>query len=63
MPAAGFPEVFAAALAANRPLLDDVRAAIAGGLVTWAECGGLLWLARVARRAPPSPVWSRPTAT
>ncbi|HTJ76893.1 MAG TPA: cobyrinate a,c-diamide synthase [Acidimicrobiales bacterium] len=42
----GFPEVFAAALAANRPLLDDVRRRVDSGLVTWAECGGLLWLAR-----------------
>ncbi len=42
----GFPEVFAEALAANRPLLDDVRRRVAGGLVTWAECGGLLWLCR-----------------
>ena len=42
----GFPEVFAAGLAANRPLLDDVAARVGAGLVTWAECGGLLWLAR-----------------
>jgi cobyrinic acid a,c-diamide synthase len=42
----GFPEVFAEALAANRPLLTDVRRRVAGGLVVWAECGGLLWLAR-----------------
>ncbi len=42
----GFPEVFAAGLAANRPLLDDVRRRVDAGLVTWAECGGLLWLAR-----------------
>jgi cobyrinic acid a,c-diamide synthase len=42
----GFPEVFAAELAGNRPLLADVRARVAGGLVTWAECGGLLWLSR-----------------
>jgi len=42
----GFPEVFAGALAANRPLLDDVAARCRHGLVTWAECGGLLWLAR-----------------
>jgi len=42
----GFPEVFAPALAANRPLLDDVRGRVDAGLVTWAECGGLLWLAR-----------------
>ncbi len=40
----GFPEVHAATLAANRPLLDDVARRIRAGLVTWAECGGLLWL-------------------
>ncbi|MGC8509285.1 MAG: cobyrinate a,c-diamide synthase [Acidimicrobiales bacterium] len=40
----GFPEVFAAALGENRPLLADVRRRVAGGLVTWAECGGYLWL-------------------
>jgi cobyrinic acid a,c-diamide synthase len=39
----GFPEVFAAALADNVPLLDDVRAR-AADLAIWAECGGLLWL-------------------
>ena len=42
----GFPEVYAAHLAGNEPLLADVRARVAGGLVTWAECGGLLWLSR-----------------
>ncbi|HEX2064016.1 MAG TPA: cobyrinate a,c-diamide synthase [Acidimicrobiales bacterium] len=42
----GFPEVFAEALAANRPLLADVRRRVAAGLVVWAECGGLLWLSR-----------------
>jgi cobyrinic acid a,c-diamide synthase len=42
----GFPEVFAADLAANTSLLEDVRAAVGAGLVTLAECGGLLWLAR-----------------
>jgi cobyrinic acid a,c-diamide synthase len=41
----GFPEVHADALADNGPLLADVRRRVAGGLVTWAECGGLLWLA------------------
>lgn len=40
----GFPEVFAERLAANRPLLADVRHRCRSGLVTWAECGGLLWL-------------------
>jgi cobyrinic acid a,c-diamide synthase len=42
----GFPEVYAAELAANRPMLDDARRRIGGGLPTWAECGGLLWLCR-----------------
>ncbi|MFT3855285.1 MAG: cobyrinate a,c-diamide synthase [Ilumatobacteraceae bacterium] len=42
----GFPEVHAAGLADNAPLLADAREQIAGGLVTLAECGGLLWLAR-----------------
>ena len=40
----GFPEVFAPELSANTTLLADVRNRIADGLVTWAECGGLLWL-------------------
>ncbi len=40
----GFPEVYAARLADNRSLLTDVADRIRGGLVTWAECGGLLWL-------------------
>jgi cobyrinic acid a,c-diamide synthase len=40
----GFPETYAADLAANRRLLADVRRRIGRGLVTWAECGGLAWL-------------------
>jgi len=42
----GFPEVYAEQLAANLPLLEDVRQRVDAGLPTWAECGGLLWLAR-----------------
>jgi cobyrinic acid a,c-diamide synthase len=42
----GFPEVHAAELGANRPLLDDVRRRAAAGLPIWAECGGLLWLGK-----------------
>ncbi len=42
----GFPEVYVGALAANRTLLADLRVQVERGLVTWAECGGLLWLAR-----------------
>lgn len=41
----GFPEVYAEALAENRPLLGEVRRRCHTGLVTWAECGGMLWLA------------------
>ena len=40
----GFPEVYAAELGENRRLLADVRQRVGGGLVTWAECGGYLWL-------------------
>jgi cobyrinic acid a,c-diamide synthase len=42
----GFPEVFAAELAGNTSLLAGARSAVREGLVTLAECGGLLWLAR-----------------
>jgi cobyrinic acid a,c-diamide synthase len=42
----GFPEVYAGELAANRPLLADLRRRVEAGLPTWAECGGLLWLGR-----------------
>lgn len=41
----GFPEVFAAALAENRPLPAELCRRARGGLVTWAERGGLMWLA------------------
>ncbi len=41
----GFPEVHAAALAANRPFLEDLRRQVVDGLPAWAECGGLLLLA------------------
>jgi cobyrinic acid a,c-diamide synthase len=33
-------------LSANTELLQDVRRQVADGLHVWAECGGLLWLAR-----------------
>lgn len=41
----GFPEVYAAELAANRSLLHDLRSAVAGGIPTVAECAGVLCLA------------------
>ncbi len=40
----GFPEEYAAALGENRVMLEDIRLRVAAGLVTWAECGGLLLL-------------------
>ncbi len=48
----GFPEVHAADLAANAPLLADVRARVARRQPTWAECGGLLWLCRTLDGTP-----------
>ncbi|MCW2746534.1 MAG: cobyrinic acid a,c-diamide synthase [Mycobacterium sp.] len=48
----GFPEVHAAALAANTVLRDQVAAAVAAGMPVAAECAGLLWLARTLDGAP-----------
>jgi cobyrinic acid a,c-diamide synthase len=42
----GFPEVFAAELEANALLRDTVRAGVEEGLPVYAECGGLMYLAR-----------------
>jgi cobyrinic acid a,c-diamide synthase len=42
----GFPEVYAAELAENRPLREEVAAFAAAGRPIAAECGGLLYLAR-----------------
>lgn len=42
----GFPELFAAELAANRPLLRTLRGAARSGMPIYAECGGLMYLAR-----------------
>lgn len=48
----GFPEVYAAELAANRRMLHDLRAAVASGIPTVAECAGLLYLAESLDGAP-----------
>ena len=42
----GFPEVYARELSANRPFLDGLRQRIEAGMPVWAECGGLMVLAR-----------------
>jgi cobyrinic acid a,c-diamide synthase len=48
----GFPEVHGTQLAANVPLLADLRDQVAHGLPAWAECGGLLLLARTLDGCP-----------
>ncbi|HEY0833116.1 MAG TPA: cobyrinate a,c-diamide synthase [Azospirillum sp.] len=42
----GFPETHMAALEANAGMRASVRAAVEGGLPTYAECGGLMYLSR-----------------
>ena len=42
----GFPETQMDALEANASLRADIRAAIAGGMPVYAECGGLMYLSR-----------------
>ena len=42
----GFPEVFMEQLEANASLRHDIRQAIENGLPAYAECGGLMYLAR-----------------
>ncbi len=42
----GFPEMFASELAANVGLRTSIRDAVEGGLPVYAECGGLMYLAR-----------------
>ncbi len=42
----GFPEVFAKPLAANRSFRHSLKRAVAAGMPTYAECGGLMYLAQ-----------------
>ena len=42
----GYPESFATELAANTGLLDELRQRADNGMPIWAECGGLIYLAR-----------------
>ncbi|MFY1632076.1 cobyrinate a,c-diamide synthase [Solwaraspora sp. WMMB335] len=48
----GFPEVYAAELAANAALRAEVAALARSGAVVAAECAGLLWLCRTLDGAP-----------
>jgi cobyrinic acid a,c-diamide synthase len=52
----GFPEIFMEELAANRGLRHDIRSAAEAGLPIYAECGGLMYLARRI-------IWGRRTAS
>lgn len=45
----GFPETHLEALSANESLLKDIRNALAAGMPAYAECGGLMYLARSIR--------------
>ena len=42
----GFPELFMSELEANATLREDIRSAIENGMPAYAECGGLMYLAR-----------------
>ncbi|MCX5906353.1 MAG: cobyrinic acid a,c-diamide synthase, partial [Deltaproteobacteria bacterium] len=42
----GYPEAHAAALAANREMLSDIREFASSGRAVYAECGGLMYLCR-----------------
>jgi cobyrinic acid a,c-diamide synthase len=45
----GFPEMFMPQLQANAAMRDSIRAAIEADLPVYAECGGLMYLARTLR--------------
>ena len=51
----GYPELYAARLAANAALRAAVKSAVQGGLPTVAECGGFLYLGRTLQDADGTP--------
>ncbi len=40
----GYPEIYSAALAANRPMHEAIRKAALDGMPVYAECGGMMYL-------------------
>lgn len=48
----GYPEMHAAELAANKPLLAAVQAFAKAGGVVYGECGGLMYLGKVRSSFP-----------
>ena len=40
----GYPELYAETLSGNKTLLKEIRTAVRGGLPTYAECGGFMYL-------------------
>ena len=45
----GFPEVHASSLVDNRAFAESVKTRVVGGMPVYAECGGLMYLARELR--------------
>lgn len=48
----GYPELYAARLSANIPMMESIREYIEKGGFAWAECGGLLYLAKAIDGMP-----------
>lgn len=51
----GYPELYAAELAANAPMRAALKAAVENGLPTAAECGGFLYLGQTLEEADGTP--------
>ena len=45
----GFPELYASALAENKPIRQEIKLAAERGMPIYAECGGLMYLGRSIR--------------